>query len=260
MPIMELQNALSRPSPVMRELNYLLQLHQPLQLFLPVSPLHIEEQENIVEPAVVRLHGIKKTLGEQVDKQISRLQEEKSEEEQRGNRTVKDFHEKHQLFLRNSMNLKEKVEDGQRELVRLWVSFIEGARFLYHTAGVKSCDDVHYLLLEAWLFQTEKAQMQKLFGRAGLHTPIKDADSPMFREFEQNFRDNVGRARREIDIMFNNAERLEWMVSSLFDEDFPAVWITPNNYRASAGELIWPILRGKDRAARLAPARRSLGR
>lgn len=139
------------------------------------------------------------------------------------------------------------------------VSFIEGARFLYHTAGVKSCDDVHYLLLEAWLFQIEKAQMQKLFGRAELHTPIKDADSPMFREFEQTFRDNVGRAQREINIMFNNAERLEWMVSSLFDEDFPAVWITPNRYRASAGELIWPILRGKDRVVRLAPARRSLG-
>ncbi|KAL9585428.1 MAG: hypothetical protein Q9212_001537 [Teloschistes hypoglaucus] len=112
-------------------------------------------------------------------------------------------------------------------------------------------------MFEAWLYRIEKAQMQKLFGRPELYTPIEEeADPSMFRKAEQTFRDNVGRARREIEIMFQNAERLEWNLPSFSNEDWSAREIAPQMYRASAGELIWPILRGKDRAARLAPARR----
>lgn len=146
----------------------------------------------------------------------------------------------------------------------LQVTFVEGARFLYHTVGVKSCEDVHDLLVEAWLFEIEKAQMEKLFSRPELRLSVKEDETLEFRESEKLFHDNITRAQRQIGLMFRNAERLKDDVSRHVYKSWPPSrsdgieHITGIQFRASAGERIWPILRAKDRAARLAPARRIL--
>ncbi|KAL9585427.1 MAG: hypothetical protein Q9212_001536 [Teloschistes hypoglaucus] len=125
MPLTELRMALSRSSPVMLELNYLLQPVQPLHFLPPVSLPHIEKQEMDVGAAIIRLHSIKKKLGRLLSEQISRLLEKKPEEElQRAERIVEELSEEHLLFIQTLESMRKRMEDDQDEMAAVWIAAI----------------------------------------------------------------------------------------------------------------------------------------